>query len=131
VRYAVFPGSRRLVVEIQGNSTVYDTLDHQIGGVSQQQGYGSDVTFNSQYGVVPCAQLPVISYNGQAPVQQSAPLQPVQYTQPANNQPSFSGNSAQDGDVFQKIERLGELLQKGYISNEEFTEKKRDLLSKL
>ena len=42
-RYAYFPQARRLAVQRGGQVTVYDTLDHQIGGVQQQQGgpYGS------------------------------------------------------------------------------------------
>jgi hypothetical protein len=37
VRYAYFSPTRRLAVELNGHVTIYDTLDHQIGGVSQQQ----------------------------------------------------------------------------------------------
>jgi hypothetical protein len=39
---------------------VYDTLDHQIGGFSQQQGMGSGITFTSQYGTVDLGSLPVV-----------------------------------------------------------------------
>ena len=66
VRYAYFSQARRLVVDLNGQVTVYDTLDHQIGGVSQQQGGGSSVTFTSQYGTVSLADLPVISSAGPA-----------------------------------------------------------------
>jgi hypothetical protein len=38
VRYAYFNPTRRLAVELNGHVTVYGSLDHQIGGVSQQQG---------------------------------------------------------------------------------------------
>jgi hypothetical protein len=41
--------------------TVYDTLDHQIGGVSQQQGSGGSLTFTSQYGTVSVSSLPIVS----------------------------------------------------------------------
>ena len=37
--------------------TVCDTLDHQIGGVSQQQGSGGSLTFTSQYGIVSISTL--------------------------------------------------------------------------
>src|SRR5271170_463456 len=41
-RYAYFPAERRLVVDLKGKVTVYDTQDHHIGGFSQQQpGSGS------------------------------------------------------------------------------------------
>ena len=58
-RYAVFP--HRLVVESGGQVTVYDTLDHQINGVSQQQGSDSTLTFRSQHGLVSLKTLPRIS----------------------------------------------------------------------
>ncbi|MFX8852468.1 hypothetical protein ABTM75_19215, partial [Acinetobacter baumannii] len=37
LRYAYVPGSRRLAIDQNGQVTVYDTGDHQIGGFSQQQ----------------------------------------------------------------------------------------------
>ena len=64
IRYAYFNGARRLAVDLNGHVTVYDTLDHQIGGVSQQQGGGSSLTFTSQYGTVSVSSLPVISVDG-------------------------------------------------------------------
>ena len=64
-RYAVFAG--RLAVENNGKVTVYDTLDHRIGGVSQQQGSNSSLTFNSQYGTVLVSTLPVVSGEGSNP----------------------------------------------------------------
>ncbi len=66
VRYAVFSNAQRLVVEINGKIQIYDTLDYQIGGVSQQQGAGTSVTFTSQKGFVDVSQLPVVSENGVA-----------------------------------------------------------------
>ncbi|OBK38353.1 hypothetical protein A5658_26375 [Mycobacterium sp. 1245111.1] len=50
-RYAVFPGTRRLAIQINGVTKVFDTGEHQIAGVQQQQGtgYGS-VAFTSQLG---------------------------------------------------------------------------------
>jgi hypothetical protein len=44
VRYAYFNQKGRLAVELNGHVTVYDTLDHQISGVSQQQGRGGSLT---------------------------------------------------------------------------------------
>ena len=37
VRYAYFEQTRRLAIEVNGRITIYDTLDHQISGFSQQQ----------------------------------------------------------------------------------------------
>lgn len=62
MRYAWFPQSRRLAVDLGGSVWVYDTGDHQIGGVSQQQsGQGMTLTFTSQHGVINLASLPVVS----------------------------------------------------------------------
>jgi hypothetical protein len=52
VRYAFFSEMRRLVVETDGQMAVYDSGDHEIGGVSQQQGGSSSLTFSSQSGDV-------------------------------------------------------------------------------
>ena len=58
-RYAVF--SNRLAVESAGQVIVYDTLDHQINGVSQQQGNDATLTFRSQHGMVSLDSLPRVS----------------------------------------------------------------------
>jgi hypothetical protein len=96
--------------------TVYDTLDHQIGGVSQQQSYGASVSFTSQYGLVRLEDLPVVSGKPPAAAPASAPS-----TSPG----------ATSGDVYQAIERLADLRQKGILSEEEFAQKKAELLSRI
>jgi len=58
IRYAVFP--QRLAVELNGEVTVYDTLDNNIGGVSQQQGGDTSLTFSSQYGTLSVNALPIV-----------------------------------------------------------------------
>ena len=124
IRYAYFANARRLAVEINGHVTVYDTLDHQIGGVSQQQGAGASLTFTSQYGTVPVASLPVVSIDG---VAQNAPAQTAT---PAESEP-YRAEPAQETDIFAKIERLAELERKGILSQEEFNAKKSELLGRL
>src|SRR5271168_4486436 len=64
VRYAYFSPTRRLAVELNGHVTVYDSLDHQISGVSQQQGSAGSLTFTSQYGTVSVSSLPIVSVDG-------------------------------------------------------------------
>ncbi|MDQ2694230.1 MAG: SHOCT domain-containing protein [Pseudomonadota bacterium] len=64
IRYAYFPDARRLVVDVNGQVTTYDTLDHRISGVSQQQGGTTSLTFSSQRGTVALADLPVVSGPG-------------------------------------------------------------------
>jgi Short C-terminal domain len=59
VRYAIFPSSRRLAIQINGVTKVFDTGEHHIGGVQQQQqggGYGS-VSFTSQLGTFDVSSL--------------------------------------------------------------------------
>lgn len=73
VRYAYFQQARRLAIEVDGTVTVYDTLDHQIGGFAQQQSDGNSITVSSQHGIVNIADLPVVSIND-AP--QSSPPPP-------------------------------------------------------
>jgi len=60
-RYAYFGNAHRLVVDQDGQVSVYDTQDHQIGGVSQQQSRSGSMTFTSQRGTVDVSQLPLIS----------------------------------------------------------------------
>ena len=118
VRYAYFAQAQRLAIELNGQVTVYDTLDHQIGGFSQQQSYGGTLSFNSQYGLIDVASLPVISVDGMAPC---APMNaPVSLTSPSPSQ-----------DVFATIEKLADLHAKGILSDEEFATKKAELLSRV
>jgi hypothetical protein len=136
VRYAYFPSSCRLAIDISGQVTIYNTLDHQIGGVSQQQGGNTSLTFSSQYGTLTVDQLPIVSINGvapqpQPPVQQAVQAPFQQPFQPAP-QPSFNSSNTNDGgDIFALIERLADLKQKGVISEDEFASKKAELLQRL
>ncbi|MGD0103731.1 MAG: hypothetical protein ABSC06_06805 [Rhodopila sp.] len=52
MRYACFPDQRRLAVMQDGRVRVYDSGDHRIGGVSQQQSGSQNLTFSSQIGTV-------------------------------------------------------------------------------
>jgi hypothetical protein len=57
IRYAFFPDARRLAIKQDGNDTLYDSGDHRIGGVSQQQGSRSSLAFSSQNGDVKLSDL--------------------------------------------------------------------------
>lgn len=122
VRYAYFAQARRLAIEVNGRVTVYDTLDHQIGGFSQQQSVGGSLSFSSQYGLVDVASLPVVSVDGMAQ-QPSGPSSP--------QQEGYSGQPAGAADVFATIEKLADLRAKGILSDDEFATKKAELLSRL
>lgn len=136
VRYAYFANQRRLAVKTGGEVWLYDTLDHQIGGFSQQQGYGGSITFGSQYGTVILNQLPVVSRNGQpvqAPATNNPPPvtntpPPVAYSAASNGGGAGPANSA---DVLAALQQLGDLKSKGILTDEEFATKKADLLSRL
>jgi hypothetical protein len=127
VRYAYFAQARRLVIDIAGTVTVYDTLDHQIGGFSQQQSVGGTLGFNSQYGLMDVANLPVISSNGRPPMASVAPNSPPPYNAP----PMAAPAGGRDQDIFASIERLADLRAKGFLSDDEFSAKKAELLSRL
>jgi hypothetical protein len=60
LRYAFFRDQRRLVVERAGTLTVYDTGDHDIGGVSQATEQAASVEFTSQLGPVRLGELRVV-----------------------------------------------------------------------
>ncbi|MCG6862764.1 MAG: SHOCT domain-containing protein [Chromatiaceae bacterium] len=123
VRYAYFANARRLAVETNGQVWVYDTIDHQIGGFSQQQGTGGSILFTSQYGTVNLASLPIVSIDGRPPAAGPSVASAVA---------AASGSpSAQEADIFSAIERLANLHGKGILSDEEFSQKKAELLSRL
>ena len=131
--YAYFPATRRLAIRIGGDLRIYDTGDHAIGGVSQQQSGDQSLTFTSQYGVVRVADLPLVS-----PVAQNnaagpfAAQQPQAAPQPVAPQPvaPTSAPAASD-DIFALIERLATLREKNILTDEEFAAKKTELLSRL
>jgi hypothetical protein len=120
-RYAYFASINRLAIEANGHVTLYDTLNHQIGGFSQQQSGGSSMTFSSQFGTVDVSSLPVISIDN-VPVETQANFQ---------NNPSNNQNSSEEGDIFAAIEKLAHLQAKGILTDAEYSSKKAELLSRL
>ena len=153
LRYAFFPESRRLVIDIAGQQTVYDTGDHHISGFSQQQSGDQSLTFTSQYGLVRVADLPLVQPQPQAPtaaepaeppvVSRHAGVAPARVDPmhwPATPSPApapsvpqatpIASTEAED-DIFAKIERLAQLHAKGILTDEEYSSKKADLLGRL
>ena len=59
MRYATFPDKRRVAVEQAGTVTLYDSGDHRISGVSQQQSGTQELRFSSQNGTISASDLPV------------------------------------------------------------------------
>lgn len=133
LRYAYFAQARRLAIEDAGRVTVYDTLDHQIGGFSQAQGAGpASLVLNSQYGSVNLTSLPVVGSvtpSDLAMRQPDAwpPLEPAPVFQAvASPQPP-----AAEADVLTLIERLADLRSRGILDDTEFAAKKAELLARL
>lgn len=156
LRYAYFPVARRLAVDINGQVSVYDTGQHQIGGFSQQQSGDQSITFTSQFGLVRVADLPRInpmntSMNTGAAPQQSYASQPDPWVQPAQSAPppmpappppmagsmassppnQFGAPPAQHDEIVSLIEKLAELHKKCILTDSEYEAKKAELLSRL
>jgi hypothetical protein len=126
VRYAYFPATRRLAIDINGKVTVYDTQDHQISGFSQQQPGSGSLTFSSQLGGVDVSRLPAISgVNGTKtspePMRKGAAEQEV----------ATSKAAGRHEDILTAIERLAELHARGILTEAEFSAKKAELLGRL
>jgi hypothetical protein len=52
VKYAFFPEKRRLAISKDSKVAIYDSGNHQISGVQQQQGSSSSLAFTSQKGTI-------------------------------------------------------------------------------
>ena len=61
LRHAVFPETRRLVIDDRGTVSLYDTGHHQIFGVAQAQSGDRTLSFTSQDGLVRVADLPKVA----------------------------------------------------------------------
>ena len=129
VRYAYFATIRRLAIEVNGQVTLYDTLDHQIGGFSQQQSVGGSITFTSQYGLVDVKTLPIISVDNVA-VPSPHPS-PTALSSNFQQDPVNTAVTAQEADIFGAIEKLAHLKEKGILTDNEYSSKKAELLSRL
>lgn len=133
-RYAVF--ANRLAVEINGEVTVYDTLDNNIGGVSQQQGGDTSLTFSSQYGTISVSSLPVIyGINTTPSLTKNNFAQEPSFTPTSNSTPNEATvnfeNATQIDDIVELIEKIARLHNSGILSDEEFNSKKTELLSRI
>ncbi|TEW54888.1 SHOCT domain-containing protein [Psychromonas sp. RZ22] len=135
IRYAVFP--QRLAVELNGQVLVYDTLDHNIGGVSQQQGGNDSLTFSSQWGTINVNSLPLVSGQPQAQTNFADTVQQPYVTQAATTapqqmpEPTSDINNTQYESANQMIEiikKLAELRDLGVLTENEFNAKKTELL---
>ncbi len=127
IRYAVFPN--RLAIEHNGQVVIYDTLDHQIGGVSQQQGGDTSLTFSSQYGTISVNSLPLLSGEAPAPPPQTNFANPEPL--PKQDSPQNLPEPVVTNDTIQLLENLGRLCDAGVLTQEEFDSKKVELLTRI
>lgn len=145
--YAYFAHKQRLVLEKQGEIAVYNTLHHQISGVSQQQNSsGQLLTFTSPDGTFAVADLPLISAFTRQVHEQSV-KKSNQHTDiiakaekikemlpraaPRIEPLTKPVDESQQPDIFSTIKKLAELKDQGIISESEFEAKKTELLSRL
>jgi len=134
MHYAYFSVPRRLAVKTGSSVWVYDTLNHQIGGFSQQQGGSGGISFSSQFGTVDINSLPVVFRDGQPVTTPAVPLEvspEVKSSATIESRPAPQALIANEGDVIAMIERLGDLKAKGVLTEDEFNEKKKELLAKI
>jgi Short C-terminal domain len=149
-RYAAFPQAKRLAMQSGGGPVrVYDTLDHVIGGVQQQQGgLPGRLSFTSQYGTFTVESLPLVSHAQTTPPAPGAAADPAPAAPPAPEQPTGpagrttappppaptegASTAGTDADaLLAALERLGDLHQRGILTDEEFAAKKTELLARL
>ena len=138
LRYAFFPGPRRLAIEQDGRVRVHDTGEHRLSGFSQQQGGGQSLTFISQFGLVRVADLPLVQ--GDQPQDQPPPASAAPPPRTPEAAPSVATVAAPTAapvatlaadDILRTIERLAELRRKDILTEEEFSAKKAELLARL
>jgi len=123
-RYAWFADARRLVIDDGGRIAVYDTGEHRIGGVSQQQGGVTGVAFTSQHGPVALDRLKLVSSSAiQAPQEET--------TRATRGVGVADATTQAGGDPFAAIERLADLHARGVLDEEEFRTKKAELLARI
>lgn len=143
-RYAVFPG--KLAVQINGQVTVYDTLNHNIGGVSQQQGGDDSLTFSSQFGTISVSQLPIIPMTGTQDANNTNTNTNTNFVQPDNSQMSHTNSTpaatnlqqesinidvSSSDEVIELIAKLAKLRDASAITEEDFNTKKLELLARI
>jgi hypothetical protein len=133
LRYAYFPATRRLAIDVGGRISVHDTGEHRISGVSQQQGSDQSISFTSQLGLVRVADLPRVQAD-----QVNAPTHPApdeagrEPERALAVEPAAGASSATtEDDIFDKIERLADLRRKDILTEDEYAAKKAELLARL
>ena len=157
--YAYFPGPRRLAIRRSGAVTLFDTGDHAISGVQQQQGGRGSLEFSSQLGTFTVDSLQQVDAGAAASAAaQPAPPAAIADMKPivppaapppaapppapvANSTPSAAatppapvagaGAATTPAEIGAAIETLADLRDKGFLTDDEFSAKKTELLGRL
>ncbi|GBD50075.1 SHOCT domain-containing protein [Methylopila sp. Yamaguchi] len=150
-RYAVFPGTRRLAIERDGQVRTYDTGDHNIGGAGQQQGSVDSLSFSTDRGSIGVHDLREVDASAtsapehapQSPEdgqQQPAASQtfttqpssaPVAPTQAEAARAPAPMKEREGGDPIELIRKLAALKDAGALTEDEFQAKKVELLARI
>ena len=150
-RYAYFPEARRIAFD-PGNGqslVILDTLNHQIGGFSQQQSGPGDpfagITYSSQFGQYALSSLPRVNLaeadRQDEPAALSKPFEPEREPEPETAPMPASAASANASapasapasamDTLAIIERLAALRDAGALTEDDYNTKKAELLGRL
>ncbi|MDM0028301.1 SHOCT domain-containing protein [Variovorax saccharolyticus] len=115
VGYAFFPAQRRLAIHRDGRVELFDTGDHLIGAVAQQEGDIASLRFASQHGPVSAESLRRVET-----------VDPPAPTLPPPPRSDLLGTL----DTL-ALERLAALRGRGVLTEAEFIAKKTELLGRL
>jgi len=153
-RYAVFPATRRLAIERDGQVRIYDTGNHNIGGAGQQQGGVDSLSFSTDRGAIGVHDLqevdaqtsaapePAPRSSGGWPQQQQQPAAPRTFreepdsgvqapAQPETARAPAPRPNGESGDPIELIRKLAALKDAGALTEDEFQAKKVELLARI
>ena len=127
-KYAYFAPAKRLVIDEGGTRKIYDTEHHHISGVAQQQGGSRSYQFTSQDGPVDINKLSLVFEPGEQT--QQTPEMTYDVSQGSSSKIELPVQSSED-IIIETIGKINLLFERGQITEEEFKEKKKELLAKL
>ena len=116
---------------------IYDTLDHAIGGVQQQQGgQPGRLSFTSQRGTFTVESLPLASLDNSTvppgPAAESASAGRTAASPPPAGAPEQAARAGTDADAGLAVfERPADLHRRGVLTDEEFAVNNAEVLSRL
>jgi Short C-terminal domain len=131
LKYAYFPSSSRLAILQDRQVRIYDTGEHRISGVSQQQSGDQSLTFTSQLGLVRVADLRLVNSQEEESRSPAAAGEPFPPSPERPSQARPVATTSTHDAIIATIERLAELRKREIISEEEFVAKKAELLGRL